>query len=75
MKVYAFHQVKDSRIALAGLSAEYFGNPAKELITIGITGTKGKTTTTYMIRSVLEAVYAALYACILQVFKQIIQFH
>ncbi|MFG6347442.1 MAG: UDP-N-acetylmuramoyl-L-alanyl-D-glutamate--2,6-diaminopimelate ligase, partial [Lachnospiraceae bacterium] len=48
-------QVKDSRIALAGLSAEYFGNPAKELITIGITGTKGKTTTTYMIRSVLEA--------------------
>jgi len=48
-------QVKDSRIALAGLSAEYFGNPADGLVTIGITGTKGKTTTTYMIRSVLEA--------------------
>ncbi|MCI9079699.1 MAG: UDP-N-acetylmuramoyl-L-alanyl-D-glutamate--2,6-diaminopimelate ligase, partial [Lachnospiraceae bacterium] len=48
-------QVKDSRIALAGISAEYFGNPANELVTIGITGTKGKTTTTYMIRSVLEA--------------------
>lgn len=48
-------QVGDSRIALAGLSAAYFGNPANEIITIGITGTKGKTTTTYMIRSVLEA--------------------
>ena len=48
-------QTEDSRIALAVLSAEYFGNPANELITIGITGTKGKTTTTYMIRSVLEA--------------------
>ena len=48
-------QVKDSRIALARLSAAYFGNPADKLITIGITGTKGKTTTTYMIRSVLEA--------------------
>ncbi len=48
-------QVPDSRLALAQLSAAYFGHPAKELITIGITGTKGKTTATYMVRSILEA--------------------
>lgn len=46
--------VKDTRLALACLSAAYFGYPAEELITIGITGTKGKTTTTYMVRSILE---------------------
>ncbi len=48
--------VSDTRLALACMSAEYFGNPAEKLITIGITGTKGKTTTTYMVRSVLESV-------------------
>lgn len=47
--------VKDSRRALAEISAAFFRHPAKELITIGITGTKGKTTTTYMIRSILES--------------------
>lgn len=46
-------RVDDTRRALAFLSAEYFGNPADSLTTIGITGTKGKTTTTAMIRSVL----------------------
>lgn len=46
--------VEDTRVALAFLSAQYFGNPAEELTTIGITGTKGKTTTTALIRSVLE---------------------
>ncbi len=48
-------KVEDARAALSKMSAEYFGNPAKELITIGITGTKGKTTTVAMIRSILEA--------------------
>lgn len=48
-------KVKDSRLALAEASAAYFGHPAKELTTIGITGTKGKTTATYMVRSILEA--------------------
>lgn len=48
-------QVPDSRLALAQLSAAYFGHPAGELATIGITGTKGKTTATYMVRSILEA--------------------
>lgn len=44
---------EDSRTALALLSAAWFGHPADELVTIGITGTKGKTTTTYMIRDIL----------------------
>jgi len=48
-------KVQDSRIALAEMSAAYFGYPAKELVTIGITGTKGKTTAIYMMRSMLEA--------------------
>ncbi len=47
-------QVKDSRLALAYMSAAYFDHPAKKLTTVGITGTKGKTTTTYMIKSILE---------------------
>lgn len=47
--------VKNTRYALALMSAAYFDYPAKKLFTIGITGTKGKTTTTYMIRNVLEA--------------------
>ena len=49
-------RVDDTRYALACMSAAYFGNPADKLITIGITGTKGKTTTTYMVRQVLESV-------------------
>ncbi len=47
-------QVENTRLALAVMSANYFGNPAKELKTIGITGTKGKTTTAYMVHSTLE---------------------
>ena len=47
-------KVQNSRLALAELAAAWFGHPADELTTIGITGTKGKTTTTYMIRQILE---------------------
>ncbi|WP_343209980.1 UDP-N-acetylmuramoyl-L-alanyl-D-glutamate--2,6-diaminopimelate ligase [Anaerolentibacter hominis] len=43
-----------TRKALAFLSAAYFGHPAKRLITVGLTGTKGKTTTSYMLQSVLK---------------------
>lgn len=47
-------KVADTRLALAYMSAAYFDYPANKLTTIGITGTKGKTTTTYMIKSILE---------------------
>ncbi len=47
-------KVTDTRKALAFISAEFFSNPAKELTTIAITGTKGKTTTVAMIKTILE---------------------
>ena len=47
-------KVADTRYALALLSAAWFDYPAEQLKVIGITGTKGKTTTTYMVKSILE---------------------
>ena len=47
--------VHNAREALALLSAARFSYPAKKMVTIGVTGTKGKTTTTHMIKTVLEA--------------------
>lgn len=47
--------VEDTRRALAYVSAAWFRHPAAEMTMIGVTGTKGKTTSTYMIRSILEA--------------------
>lgn len=47
-------RVEDTRYALAFVSAAWFDHPAKKLTTIGITGTKGKTTTTYLVKSILE---------------------
>lgn len=48
-------QVDDTRYAMALISAAYFGYPADQMKIIGITGTKGKTTTTYMVKSILES--------------------
>ena len=47
-------QVKDSRYAMALVAAAYYDYPGDKLRVIGITGTKGKTTTTYMVKSILE---------------------
>lgn len=47
-------QVESTRYAMALVSAAWFGHPAEKLTTIAVTGTKGKTTTTYMIRDLLE---------------------
>jgi UDP-N-acetylmuramoyl-L-alanyl-D-glutamate--2,6-diaminopimelate ligase len=46
--------VQDSRIALAIAACNFYGNASKNFTLIGVTGTKGKTTTTYMIKSILE---------------------
>ncbi|OFI07548.1 UDP-N-acetylmuramoyl-L-alanyl-D-glutamate--L-lysine ligase [Clostridium acetireducens DSM 10703] len=48
-------KVSNSRKALAVIGANYFQNPSKKLKVIGITGTNGKTTSTFMIKSILEA--------------------
>ena len=47
-------KVNDTRLALALISAEFFGHPCEELKTVAITGTKGKTTTTAMVAEIFE---------------------
>ena len=46
--------VPDARVAMAQMSCNFYDNPSRKFQLIGVTGTKGKTTTTYMIKSILE---------------------
>jgi UDP-N-acetylmuramoyl-L-alanyl-D-glutamate--2,6-diaminopimelate ligase len=48
-------EVADARLALALLSAEFFGHPSREMQVVGVTGTNGKTTTSYVAQSIFEA--------------------
>ncbi len=47
-------RVKDARKAMAQIAAKFYGNPSKSLNLIGITGTNGKTTTSYLVASCLK---------------------
>lgn len=47
-------RVRNGRAALSRMSQAYFDHPARKMISIGITGTKGKSTTTYMVRDIIE---------------------
>ena len=51
----AWVPVSDARLALALLAAEFNGHPSRAMRVIGVTGTNGKTTTAYLMRSILEA--------------------
>jgi UDP-N-acetylmuramoyl-L-alanyl-D-glutamate--2,6-diaminopimelate ligase len=47
--------VTDARLALARLAAEFFGHPSRKMRVVGITGTNGKTTTSYLVGAIFEA--------------------
>jgi UDP-N-acetylmuramoyl-L-alanyl-D-glutamate--2,6-diaminopimelate ligase len=54
-----FVRVRDSRLAMAYMSRSYFGDPAARMTMIGVTGTNGKTTSTLLMKHVLETVCGA----------------
>ena len=54
-----FVQVADSRRALAVVGANFYGHPAEAMTMIAVTGTNGKTSSTYLLKSVLEQVAGA----------------
>jgi UDP-N-acetylmuramoyl-L-alanyl-D-glutamate--2,6-diaminopimelate ligase len=47
-------RVADPRAALAALACRFFGHPAAEMILVGVTGTNGKTTVTYLLEQILK---------------------
>ena len=48
-------QVADERAAMATIAGNFYGHPTKDIHLIGVTGTNGKTTTTYIVESILKA--------------------
>jgi UDP-N-acetylmuramoyl-L-alanyl-D-glutamate--2,6-diaminopimelate ligase len=54
-KACPYVRVPDSRLMLARMAANFSGNPSHGMIVVGVTGTSGKTTTTYLIESILKA--------------------
>jgi len=46
--------VPDARLAMSLMAAEFYGNPTADIPVVGITGTNGKTTTTYLVEGILE---------------------
>ena len=51
----AYALTSDSRLALALAGREFYGDPASEMTIVGVTGTNGKTTTTYLLKHLLES--------------------
>ena len=51
-------RVKDSRLAVPGVAADFYGHPSRRLKMIGVTGTNGKTTITYLIEGIVKAARA-----------------
>jgi UDP-N-acetylmuramoyl-L-alanyl-D-glutamate--2,6-diaminopimelate ligase len=64
-------QVDDARRAMALTAAAFYGNPTGQLLTVGVTGTNGKTTTTYLVEAVLDAadIPAAVFGTVAYRFK------
>lgn len=53
-KEVTYIKVEDGRLSLAEISKAYYNNPSREMTIVGITGTNGKTTTTYMLECILK---------------------
>ena len=50
----SYVRVADTRLGLAQVGANWYGHPARQMTMIGVTGTNGKTTTTYLVKHMLE---------------------
>ncbi|MBS3819159.1 UDP-N-acetylmuramoyl-L-alanyl-D-glutamate--2,6-diaminopimelate ligase [bacterium] len=56
---FCWIQVKEAREALARISANFYSHPSREIKMVGITGTKGKTTLTYLLEAILEKAHCS----------------